>query len=135
MNFIDKKGEAYKCFVDFRRDNNAKEYQQFVDIFVPMLFQENNHRLSVSVGKRTSESVFNSWLSCTVHTFVAIPTRWGDEPQLIIKDGAGICITLFNLALIKDLYITTEDTTIFTMYNIEFHYGEVDYQMRIVVNK
>lgn len=136
MKFIGKKAEAYKCFADFRKDNDAKEYQQLVDIFLPMLFQENNHRLSISVGKRISESTFNSWLSWVTHSFIAMPTKYGNEPQLLIRDIAGIGAgTLLNLSLIENLHITTEDTIGFTRYNIDFHHDEADYQMHIVVNK
>lgn len=136
MKFVGKKAEAYKCFADFRRDNDTKEYQQFIDIFLPMLFQENNHRLSISVGRRISESTFNSWLSWVTHSFIAMPTKCGNEPKLLIRDVTGIGAgTLLNLSLIENLHITNEDTIGFTRYNIDFHHGETDYQMHIIINK
>lgn len=136
MRFIGKKGKAYECFADFKKGCNAKEYQQFVDIFLPMLFQENNNRLAISVGKKVAETKFVSWLSMVTHKFTAIPTMYGNEPQLIIRDGTNLNNTLINLALIKDLHIDTEETVNDYRYQICFNYNnEVDYQMHIVVNR
>lgn len=138
MNFIGKKSEAYNCFANFKKGDNAKEYRQFVDIFLPMLFQDNNNRLEISVGKKISESQFMSWLSVVTNRFNAIPSVYGDCPQLIIKDcinrSAPVIVSL-NLAIIKDLYIETEEAVGFFRHNICFNYNEVDYQMHIVVNK
>lgn len=137
MNFIGKKGEAYKCFADFKNGNNAKEYQQFVDIFLPMLFQENNNRLEISVGKKISESQFVSWLSVVANKFNVMPIVCDNNPQLVIKDCANRsapAIVSLNISTIKDLHIETEKTTGFFRHNICFNYNEVDYQMHIIIN-
>lgn len=137
MNFIGKKSEAFNCFADFKKGDNAKEYQQFVDIFLPMLFRENNNRLEISVGKKISESQFVSWLSMVTNKFNAIPSVYGNHPQLVIKDcvnrSAPVIVSL-NLSIIKDLHIETEKVVGFLRHNICFNYNEVDYQMHIIIN-
>ena len=136
MNFVGKMKEAYKCFADFKKGDNVKEYQQFVDIFLPMLFKENNNRLEISVGKKISQSKFMSLLSVVTNKFNAIPSVFGDCPLLMIKDCINrSTIVSLNLAIIKDLYVETEEAVGFFIHNICFNYNEVDYQMHIIVNK
>ena len=137
MRLIGKKGKAYECFADFKNNNKAKEYQQFVDLFLPMLFQENDGRLTISVGKKISESNFVSWLSCVSKKFVVIPSMYDNEPQMIIRDVDNTNVNvLVNLALIKDIHITTKEDVNRCWYEICFNYNdEVDYQMHIVVNR
>lgn len=136
MKLIGKMGKAYECFADFRSNNNAKEYKQFVDIFFPMLCNENNHRLDIIVGKKVSDSNFISFISCVTHKFTVIPSVYNNEPQLIIRDFNGCCSTLINICLVKDLYIKADETDTYLKYNICFNYNnEIDYQMHIIVNK
>ena len=139
MNFIDRKSKAFNCFMDFKKDCNVKEYQQFVDIFSPMLFKENNHLLEISVGKKTSDSQFMSWLSLAVHNFIVLPAVYNNEPQLIIRNNTTIRkenIALINLTAINNLSIKTEESSTFYRHNICFNYNnKVDYQMDIVVDK
>ena len=135
MNFIGKMSKAYECFANFKNGCNAKEYQQFVDIFLPMLFQVNENRLIINIGKKTSKS-FVSWLSMKTYKFTAIPTMYGNEPQLIIRDGTNFQNMLINLTLIKDLHIDIDETANDYRCQIYFNYNnEVDYQIYIVANK
>lgn len=134
MNFIGKKSEAYNCFANFKKGDSNKEYQQFVDIFLPMLFQKNNNRLEISVGKKISKNQFMSWLSVVTNRFNVIPSVYGDCPLLIIKDCANRSLPVIvslNLANIKELHIETEKDNGFSRHNICFNYDEVDYQMHI----
>ena len=136
MNFIGKNSEAYNCFANFKKDDNAKEYRQFVDIFLPMLFQENSNRLEISVGKKQSESQFLSWLSMVTNRFNVIPSMYGEYPKLTIKDCINhSTIVSLNLAIIKDLCIETKEAVGFFIHNICFNYNKIDYRMHIIVNK
>ena len=137
MRFIGKKAKAYECFADYKNGNNAKECQQLVDIFLPMLFQENECRIEISVGKRISEIKFVSWLSWISKKFVVRPSMCDNEPQIIIRgvDSASTNASI-NLALIKDIHITTNEDENRCSHNICFNYNdEVDYQMHIVLDR
>lgn len=137
MRFIGKKGKAYECFADYKSGNNAKEYQQLIDIFLPMMFQENKNRFEISVGKILSETKFLSWLSWVSKKFVVIPSIYNDEPQIIIRDVNGADTgTLINLSLINNLHITTNEDENRCYHELRFNYNnEVDYEMHIVLDR
>lgn len=137
MSAIAKMERAFNCLTNFVDNCNNEEYKKFIDIFLPMLYQENKHRLEISVGKRMSDSEFNSWLSTTTKNFIVRCTQWNNEPQLVISDAEyHYTVVVINLGLIKDLHIeSTEDDNInFYRYNICFNYNnEVDYSIHIVI--
>lgn len=139
MRFIGKNGKAYECFVDYKKnDNNAKEHQQLVDIFLPIMFQENEGRIEINVGRRISETKFVSWLSWTSKKFVVMPSMYNDcEPQMIIKGVDSLTANaLINLTLIKDIHITTNEDENRCWHKICFNYNnEVDYEMHIVLDR
>lgn len=139
MNFVDRKNRAFNCFANFNPECDDKEYHELKDIFLPMLFKENNCRLEINVGKRVSDEKFVSWLSLVTHSFIVIPSDYDNEPQLIIRDCTNISkknITLINLTAMSDLHIETEEAVDFYSHRICFNYNkEVDYQMHIIVNK
>lgn len=135
MNFVGKKYKACKCFTDFIDSVGTKEYQQFADLFLPMLFKENCHNILISVGIKTSQS-FISWLSTKLDNFIATLNVFNEEPQLIIRGNTGINTMAINIALVTDLHVETKDNPNTYYHDIEFKYNnEVDYQMRIVINK
>lgn len=137
MRFIGKKMEAYECFANYKSGNNAKECQQLIDIFLPMMFQENKNKLEISIGRRISEKKFVSLLCCVSKNFVVIPTMYNNEPQMIIRDSENKnTIALINLALIKNIHIVTNETENWCLHDICFNYNnEVDYMMHIVVDR
>ena len=137
MRFIGKKGKAYECFADYKSGNNAKECQQLIDIFLPMLFQDNEGRIEISVGRRISETKFVSWLSWVSKKFVVIPSMYGNEPQMIIRGvDSSTTNALINLTLIKNIHITTNEDENRCCHEICFNYNnEVDYKMHIVLNR
>lgn len=135
MNFVGKKHKAYECFVNFINGIGTKEYQQFADLFLPMLFKENCHNLFINVGIKSTKS-FTSWLSTKLENFIVTLNVFNEEPQLIIKSNVGFNTVMINLALITSLHIETKNNPDSYYYDIEFRYNnEVDYQMRIVINK
>lgn len=135
MNFIEKKYKAHDCFVDFINGVGTKEYQQFADLFNPMLFTENYHNLHINVGVQSNES-FRPWLSTRLKFFTVIVNVFNGEPQLIIRNKNSLNVITINLALITNLHIKTMDNPNSYYHDIEFRYNnEVDYQMRVVINK
>ena len=137
MRFIGKKAKAYECFANYKSGDNAKECQQLVDIFLPMLFQENECHIEISVGRNISENKFVSWLSWFSKKFIVIPSMCDNEPQIVIR-GVDSTNTnaLINLTLIKDIHITTDEDENRCRHNICFNYNdEVDYQMHIVLDR
>ena len=136
MRFIGKKGKAYECFADYKSGNNAKEYQQLIDIFLPMMFQENEGRFEISVG-RISKTKFVSWLSWISKKFVVIPNMYDDEPQMIIRDvGSTNANALINLSLINNIHIITNEDENRCCHEICFNYNnEVDYKMHIILDR
>ncbi|MBR5604251.1 MAG: hypothetical protein IKW51_08630 [Bacteroidales bacterium] len=135
MDFVSKKYKAYECFANFINGINTEEYQQFSDLFLPMSFKENCHNIFINVGIKSSKS-FTSWLSTKLESFIVVLNVFNEEPQLIIRGNTGINIMMINLALITKLHIKTTDNPNSCYYDIEFRYNnEVDYQMRIVINK
>ena len=136
MSAIVKMEEAFNCLNNFIDNCNNKEYKRLIDIFLPMFYQENNHRSEISVGKWKSESDFSSLLSMTTKNFIVKCTYWNNEPQLVISDATyHYTIVAMNLKTIKNLYIESEeDKDInFYRYNIYFNYNdEVDYNIHIV---
>lgn len=137
MSAIIKMEKAYNCLENYRSNCNSKEHKKLVDIFFPMLYQENKHRLEISVGKKISESKFNCSLSMFTDNFIVVLDRSGNDPQLIIKYATnGNSIALINLALVKDLQIKTEEDKYinFCGHNIYFNYNdEIDYHLHIVI--
>lgn len=135
MSFVGKKYQACKCFTDFIDNVGTKEYRQFADLFLPMLFKENCHNIFISAGIKSSKS-FISWLSTRLENFIVTLNVFNEEPQLIIRGSVGLNIVAINIALITNLHIETKDNLNSYYHDIEFRYNnEVDYQMRIVVNK
>ena len=135
MDFVGRKYKACKCFTDFINGVGTKEHRQFADLFLPMLFKENCHNILISVGIKNSQS-FISWLSTKLENFIVTLNVFNEEPQLIIRSSVGLNTVVINLALITNLYIETMDNPDCYYHNIEFRYNnEVDYQMRIAINK
>ena len=135
MNFVGKKHKAYEYFTNFVNGIGTKEYRQFADLFTPMLFKENYHNIFINVGIKSYKS-FTSWLSTKLENFVVVLSVFDKEPQLIIRGKDGLNITMINLALISNLHIKTTENPNSYYHDIEFRYNnEVDYQMRIVINK
>lgn len=135
MEFVGKKYKAYECFANFTDGIGTKEYQQFADLFLPMSFKENCHNLFINVGIKSPKS-FTSWLSTKLENFIVVLNVFNEEPQLIIRGKSGLNVTMINIALISKLHIETTDNPNSCYYDIEFRYNnEVDYQMRIVINK
>lgn len=137
MRFIGKREKAYECFANFRSNNNAKEYRQLIDIFLPMMFQENESRFEISVGRRVSKTKFISWLSWLSKKFVVIPNIYNGEPQMIIRDINSINgNALINLSLINNIHIVTNEDENRCYHEICFNYNdEVDYKMHIVLDR
>ena len=131
MSAIKRMEKAYSCLENYKNNCNSKEHKKLVDIFFPRLYQENKHRLQISVGKKISESKFCCALSMFTDNFIAHLTHWENEPQLIIKYATnGHLIALINLMLIKELQIKTEEDkdANFCSHNIYFNYNdEIDY--------
>ena len=135
MNFVEKKHKAYECFTNFVNGIGTKEYLQFADLFLPMSFKENHHNIFINVGIKSSKS-FTSWLCTKLENFVVVLGVFGKEPQLIIRGKDGINTTMINLALISNLHIKTTENPYSYYHDIEFRYNnEVDYQMRVVMDK
>ena len=135
MNFVDKKHKAYENFANFVNGIGTIEYQQFADLFLPMSFKENFHNLFINVGIKSTKS-FTSWLCTKLENFVIVLSVFDKEPQLIIRGKDGINTTMINLALMSNLHIETTENPYSYYHDIEFRYNnEVDYQMRIVINK
>ena len=136
MSAIKKMERAYNCLEHYRNNCNSKEHRQLVDIFFPMLYQENKHHLEISVGKKVSESKFICALSTLIDNFIVTLDCLNDNPQLIIKyTTSGYPIALINLAYIKDLQIKIEEDRDIGIcsYNIYFNYNdEIDYHIHIV---
>ena len=112
--------------------------KQFVDIFFPMFFEENEHRLEISVGHRKSESMFDYWLRTVTHKFNIGLSHWNNEPQFLFKDVSNYStnIMAINLALMRDLNIKTEEAPKFNRYIIDFNYNnQIDYCISLVVHK
>lgn len=139
MSAIIRMEKAYNCLENYRSNCNSKEHKKLVDIFFPMLYQGNKHRLEISVGNKISESKFNRVLSMLTDNFIVVLDRWGDEPQLIIKyANNGYPIALINLSLVKNLQIETEEDqkVKFCSHNIYFKYNdEIDYHLHIVIKE
>lgn len=136
MNVIKKLERAYNCLDNYRNSCDSENHKKFIDIFFPMFYQQNKHRLEISVGKKISNEVFQSLLTTTTKNFNVVLTQYGNEPQFIIREfNSNNSITCINLALIKDLEINTIDNAPFdTRYKIDFNYNnEIDYRMWIVV--
>ena len=108
MDFIGKKYKAYECFADFVDNIGTKEYRQFADLFVPMLFKENCHNIFISVGIKSSKS-FVSWLSTKFKKFIVVLNVFNKEPQLIIRSDFGFDAVAINLTLMKNLHIEIKD--------------------------
>lgn len=135
MNFIEKKCKAYDCFMDFINGIGTKEYQQFADLFNPMLFMENCHNFHINVGIQSNNS-FRPWLSTRLKIFTVVVNVFNGKPQLIIRDKSVLNVVTINLDLITNLHIKTMDNPNSCYHDIEFRYNnEVDYQMRIVIDK
>lgn len=129
--------KIYSCLINFKNNCNSNEHKKLIDIFLPMLHQENKHRLEISVGKKVSDYSFQSILSMITTDFIIRLTCWNYEPQLIIKDNTKFknIITTINLALIKNIKIESkEESKInFFEYNIYFNYNnEIDYCIHII---
>lgn len=138
MRFIGKNGKAYECFADYRKnDNNAKEHQQLIGIFLPIMFQENKGRIEINVGRKISDTKFVSWLSWVSKKFVVIPSMYDNEPQMIIRGVDSLTANAsINLALIKDIHIITNEDENRCRHKIYFNYNdEVDYEMHIVLDR
>lgn len=134
MDFVGKKYKACKCFEDFINSIGTKEYRQLGDILLPMSFKENCHNIFINVGIKSHRS-FLSWLSTKLETFIVVLNVFNEEPQLIIRNNSFNTVAI-NLALVTNLHIETKDNPDSYYHDIEFRYNnEVDYQMRIVVNK
>lgn len=139
MNFVAKIEKVRKCFESFKNNSNNKEIAQFVDLFSPMFYERNKHRLEISVGKKLSNYCFSPWLSNVLHDFTVTPDCWEeDEPQIIIKEMSyHNTVALINLAVINNIHIETqEDKEVkFNRYNIYFNYNnEVDYCIRLAIS-
>lgn len=132
MSAVKRMEKAYSCLENYRSNCNSKEHKKFVDIFFPMLYQENKHRLNISVGRKISESKFKCALSMFTDNFIVVLDCWNDEPILVIKyTQNGYPATLINLTAVKNLQIETkEDKDI----NISFNYNDdYDYRLHMVI--
>ena len=113
--------------------------KQFVNIFSPMFFRENNYRIDVKVGKRESKERFASFLNNFTDKFNVIPSLCDNEPQLLIKDMSRrktYAILIINLFLIGNLHITKTESNEYYFHKIDFTYNnQVDYQIDLVVDK
>ena len=138
MKLMDKISKSYDCLNAFTASNN-EVMKQFVDIFSPMLFNENEGRMEIGVGHKESESKFSFWLKTTVHKFNVVLSCCNEEPQFIIKDmvnRATDTITAINLALMRNLVIKAVETEDGNSYKIDFNYNnQIDYIIRLVVHK
>lgn len=138
MSAIVKTKKSYNCLVNYRNNCDSNEHKKLIDIFLPMLYQENKHHLEISVGNKISDCNFQSTLSMVTTDFIIGLSCWNHEPQLIIKDNTTIrknIITVINLTLIKDIQIEVkEDNRInFFEYDIYFNYNnEIDYYIHII---
>jgi len=140
MNFVAKMEKVRKCFESFRDNSNNKEITQFVDLFSPMFYERNKHRLEISAGKKLSNSNFSPWLSNVLHDFTVTPDCWEeDEPQIIIKEMShNNAVVLLNLTAVNNMVVKTEENkdTKSCKYNIYFNYNnEVDYCIKLVINE
>ena len=138
MSAINRMEKVYNCLENYRNNCNNKEHKKLVDIIFPMLYQENKHRLEISIGKKISESKFNSALSMFTDNFIVGLDCWNEELLLIIKYAhTGHTITLINMDAINNLKIkTNEDKDLnFCSHFVSFNYNdEFDYNLHIVIN-
>lgn len=139
MSAIVKIEKMFNCLANFRDNCGNEEYKKLIDIFLPMFYQENKHRLEISVGKKVSESKFCSVLSMVTTNFIVKLGTWNRELQFIISDLVhNNSITMINLKLIDNLCIESEeDNNInFCKYNICFRYNnEIDYNINITMKR
>ena len=139
MSAIVRIEKAYNCLENFKNNCKNDEYKKLIDIFSPMFYQENKHRLEISVGKKLSEFHFRPILSSVTNNFIISLSKWKNEPQFVIKDIVEHnVITLINLALINNLRIESkkyEDIN-FYEHNIYFNYNnEIDYHIHIEITE
>lgn len=136
MKIMDRIGKAYDCLDAFKTASNNEVMKQFVDIFFPMFFEENEHRLEISVGHRTATS-FQFWLKTVSHKFNVILSKWGSEPQFLFRNMENLeDMMAINLALMRDLNIKTEEAPEFNRCIIDFNYNnQIDYNISLVVHK
>lgn len=140
MNFVAKIRKVTDCFEVFRNSSNSKEIKKFIDLFFPMFYQNNNHRLEISVGKKMPNYQFSPWLSNVLHDFTVTPDCWEeDEPRLTIKDAMRKTVVMaINLSAINNMCIKKDEDkeAKFCRYNIYFNYNnEVDYCMNLVIKE
>ena len=128
MSAIVRMGKAFNCLNDFR-DCCDNEHKKLIDIFIPMLYKENKHRLEISIGKRIDKEIFRSLLSTIINNFNVKLCCYDNNPQFIIEDTQHRnTITLFNLGLIYNLQIEEDECDDFCRYRIYFNYNnEIDY--------
>ena len=138
MKIMDRIGKTYDCLDAFKTASNNEVMKQFVDIFFPMFFEENEHRLEIRVGHRESESKLSCLLTTVTNKFNVVLSSCGNEPQFLFKDisNYNLNIMAINLALMRDLNIKTEETIEFNRYIIDFNYNnQIDYSISLVVHK
>ena len=138
MSAINRMEKVYNCLENYRNNCNNKEHKKLVDIIFPMIYQVNKHHLEISIGKKISETKFNSALSMFTDNFIVGLDCWKEELLLIIKYAhTGHAITSINMDAINNLKIkTNEDKDLnFCSHFISFNYNnEFDYNLHIVMN-
>lgn len=140
MSAIVKTNKSYNCLVDFRNNCDSNKHKKLIDIFFPMLYQENKHYLKISVGKKIPDRNFQSILSTITTDFIVGVSCWNNEPQFVFRNNTKLknVITVVNLALIKDIQIKAEEDNKINLfvYNIYFNYNdEIDYHIHIIIEK
>ena len=138
MSVIERMKRSYNCLMEFRC-SSSEEHKRLIDIFLPMICQDNKQYLKISVGKNVAESKFDSVLSMVTNHFGIGISCYMDEPQLIFNNNADGChcaITSINLTRIKNIHIKEEkDGSVnFYRYLINFNYNDkIDYQIHIAI--
>lgn len=135
MVFVDKKYKAYECLMNYIKGKDTKEYQQFADLLIPMLYKKNNCSIFISVGNKKS-NVFIAWLSTKLDSFIVTLGIFDNIPQLTIKDKNGLNVFTINFNLISDLNIDIAENPDSYYYNVSFKYDNIiDYNIKTVLQK
>lgn len=141
MSAIVKMEKTFDCLMCFKNNCNDEEYKKLIDIFFPMLYQDNRCRFEICVGKNISKFKFNSFLTTTLKRFMIKLSCHNNEPQIIIEDrttNVPKVAVVINLTAIKNLHVETEskEDQDFYKHNIIFNYNDViDYKMCIIITK